>query len=100
MKRRKALRSEEKLLETKSARQVRALLKHMSRLSIIMRTHIIMISINTYRLACTRGSALQCCSFYSERILIADTKVLTLLLFIFEVSSLLCLCPQLRQVVL
>ena len=64
MKCRKALLSEEELLETKSAKRVRKLLKHVSRLCTGKnRTkHIDMISINTYHLAYAKDSALQCFS--------------------------------------
>ena len=63
MKGKQALWSEEELfsLETKSAKRVRELLKHVSRLCTGKnRTeHMInMISINTYHLACAEGSAL------------------------------------------
>ena len=62
MKRRKALVSEEELLETKYTKQVRKLPKHVSRLPTGRNKTKQMISINTYHLACTEGSALKCCS--------------------------------------
>ena len=58
IKRRKALVCEEELLETKSTKQVRKLLKHMSRPCTGKKRTKHMISINTYHLACAEGSAL------------------------------------------
>ena len=65
MKRRNALVSKEELLGTKSAKWVRKLLKHMSRFCTGKNRTKHVISINTYHLACAKGSALQCCSFVS-----------------------------------
>ena len=60
MKQRKALPvPEEEVLETKSAKRVRELLKHVSRLCTGKSKTKHVISINTYHLACAEGSALQ-----------------------------------------
>ena len=67
MKCRKALLSEEELLETKSTKRVSELLKHMSRLCTGKnRTkHDTCDKHKSYHLACAKGSALQCCSLYT-----------------------------------
>ena len=57
MKGRKGLVSEEELLDTNSAKRVRTLLKHVSRLCTGKNRTKHMISINTYHLACAEGSA-------------------------------------------
>ena len=83
MKHRKALLSGEELLGTKSAKRVRELVKHVSKLCTgKSRTkHIIMVSINTYHLACAKGSVLQCCSFRLVLFITLLFHMLLLLLF-------------------
>ena len=68
MKRRKALLSEEELLVRdkvcKASKRASETCEQPLHRQEQNRTHKIMISINTYHLACVEGSALQCCSFF------------------------------------
>ena len=65
MKHRKALLSEEELLERDKVRKVskRASETHEQTLHRQEQNRTHLASINTYHLACAKGSALQCCSF-------------------------------------